>query len=623
MREDNRPSGCGYWKDPITNIRKQTSYKYRLIVKSVPIDIWENMVSKGWTRCGDLLYKSSYLETCCKLYQPRVNINNFKISNEQKKIMKRFRKFLSGEYEQNKIKVMEEKLKKEEKFKIDDGFLNRIEEKTKAYINSRLYLYTLRKYLLNANIIQTICNKVNDTKIRRNNNKKNNFDYSCDFIFIIKTLLFPKNKKDKNKNNNNNNNNNNNSISNSNVNINNYINNNNNNGINQINYIEDNNNKNQYKNLVNELYNNFVNFYKPVNEIITLNEETGHINFLIKDQEQYKNFLDIEKKINNSFENSFKKMNINENNIKNKKQNEGINKVKYNLEYFPEIVQDPEIYYPLKHTYTLELTDKIALIPTEERFLLYNKYQRAVHKENSTIQTYNLNWGISNLSRAKKVPIPYNFAQKTKHPEIYPKYYGTYNFIHRIDGKIIAVTLWDILPTSMESCYCYYDPDLSFLDLGVVTAIREIEYMKSFQNLIDKNFIYYSMGEMSLSCKKLKYKSNYCPMEIMDNYTGAYVLLTEELKKLLADNKCHLLSNSNNVPMSNFSEIEIEDKYWNLEVNVFGEKILFEDFLNLYLEGNDRYKNVLISAVRRFLQIIDKETYSKIEFYYDASVLNQ
>jgi len=623
MIEDNRPSGCGYCKDPITNIRKQTSYKYRLIVKSVPIDIWENMVSKGWTRCGDLLYKSSYLETCCKLYQPRVNINNFKISNEQKKIMKRFRKFLSGEYEQNKIKVMEEKLKKEEKFKIDDGFLNRIEEKTKAYINSRLYLYTLRKYLLNANIIQTICNKVNDTKIRRNNNKKNNFDYSCDFIFIIKTLLFPKNKKDKNKNNNNNNNNNNNSISNSNVNINNYINNNNNNGINQINYIEDNNNKNQYKNLVNELYNNFVNFYKPVNEIITLNEETGHINFLIKDQEQYKNFLDIEKKINNSFENSFKKMNINENNIKNKKQNEGINKVKYNLEYFPEIVQDPEIYYPLKHTYTLELTDKIALIPTEERFLLYNKYQRAVHKENSTIQTYNLNWGISNLSRAKKVPIPYNFAQKTKHPEIYPKYYGTYNFIHRIDGKIIAVTLWDILPTSMESCYCYYDPDLSFLDLGVVTAIREIEYMKSFQNLIDKNFIYYSMGEMSLSCKKLKYKSNYCPMEIMDNYTGAYVLLTEELKKLLADNKCHLLSNSNNVPMSNFSEIEIEDKYWNLEVNVFGEKILFEDFLNLYLEGNDRYKNVLISAVRRFLQIIDKETYSKIEFYYDASVLNQ
>ena len=610
MIEDNHPSGCGYCKDPITNVRKQTSYKYRVIANSVPIDIWENMVSKGWTRCGDLLYKSTYSKTCCKLYQPRVNINNFVISNEQKKIMKRFRKFLSGEYEQNKIKVMEEKQKKEEKFKIDDEFQNRIEEKTKAYINSRLYLYTLRKYLLNANIIQTICNKVNETKIRRNNNKKNNFDYSCDFIFIIKTILSPKNKKDKNKNNVNNNNNN------SNI--------NNNSGINQINFIEDNNNKNQYKNLMLELYNNFVNYYKPINEIISLNEETGHINFLIKDQDQYKSFLDIEKKIYNNFDNSFKNLKVNENNIKNKNKNEGnCNKVKYNLEYFPEIVQEPEIYYPLKHTYTLELTDKIGLSPTEERFLLYNKYQRAVHNENSTIQTYNLNWGISNLSRAKKVPIPYDISLKTKHPEIYPKYYGTYNLIHRIDGKIIAVTLWDILPTSMESCYCYYDPDLSFLDLGVVTAIREIEYMKSFQNLIDKNFMYYSMGEMSLSCKKLRYKSNYGPIEIMDNYTGAYVLLTEELKQILGDNKCHLLSNPNNVPFNNFSKIEIEDKYWNLEVNVFGDKILFEQFLNLYLEGNERYKNVLISTVRRFLQIIDKETYSKIEFYYDASVINQ
>ena len=625
MIEDNRPSGCGYCKDPITNIRKQTSYKYRVIVKSIPIDIWENMVSKGWTRCGDLIYKSSYLKTCCKLYQPRVNINNFKISNEQKKIMKRFRKYLSGEYEQNKIKTMENKIRKEEKFKIDDGFQNSIESKIKAYIMSKLYLNILKKYIFNGNELQTICNKVNDAKIRRNNNKKNNFDYSCDFIFIIKTILFPKNKKDKNKNNNSNNNNN----INFNNNFNNYINNNinandyinNNNGINQINFIEDNNNKNQYKNLVIELYNNFVSFYNPVNEIITLNEETGHINFKIKDQDQYKDFLDIEKKINNNFENSFKKLSVNENKNQNKKEGKN-NKVKYNLEYFQEIVPEPEIYYPLKHTYSLELTDKISLLPTEERFLLYNKYQRAVHNENSTIQTYNLNWGISNLSKAKKVPIPYDIAQKTKHPEIYPKYYGTYNLIHRIDGKIAAVTVWDILPSSMESIYCYYDPDLSFLDLGVFTAIREIEYMKSFQSLIDKNFMYYSMGEMSLSCKKLRYKSNYYPTEIMDNYTGAYVLLTEELKQKLADNKCYLLSNPNYAPMNNFSEIEIEDKYWNLEVNVFGEKILFEEFLNLYLEGNDRLKNVLISVIRRFLEIIDKETYSKIEFYYDASVYN-
>ena len=104
------------------------------------------------------------------------------------------------------------------------------------------------------------------------------------------------------------------------------------------------------------------------------------------------------------------------------------------------------------------------------------------------------------------------------------------------------MTVIDILPNYLESHYCYYDPDFSFLDLGVVTAIREIEYMKSFQELIDKNFMYYTMGEMSQSVTKLKYKGNYFPTEIMDNYTGIYVLLTEEIKKLISDNECHHLA---------------------------------------------------------------------------------
>ena len=104
MISDNSPSGCGYCKEKRTNIRPQTSYKYFLYLKSLPVDIYNELTKKGWTRCGDLLYKTNYEKTCCKLYQPRININNFKITKEQKKIMKRFRKFLSGEYEPNKQK---------------------------------------------------------------------------------------------------------------------------------------------------------------------------------------------------------------------------------------------------------------------------------------------------------------------------------------------------------------------------------------------------------------------------------------------------------------------------------------------------------------------------------------
>ena len=622
MIEDNRPSGCGYCKDKITNIRKQTSYKYRLILKSISVDFYEKMFKKGWTRCGDLVYKTSYEKTCCKLYQPRININNFKLTNEQTKIMKRFRKFLSGEYEQNKLKILEKN--KKDSIKAEDNYQNQIFLKVKDYINSKIYIDILKKYIQEEKDIDFILNKINnDTKIRRNTNKKYNFDYSCDLIFIIIKMINSKSKK---------------------------------NQINQIINVEDEKNKN--KDLIKILYNNFIQYYKPDNEIINFNEETGHINFQIKNQEEYKKYLNLiengEKNnqanqlnnnnnlyndinnlnnnidnpnnINNNINNNNKDIineekKLNNKSKKNKKKEEN-KKDKFIFDYFPEIVNEPEIYLPLKHTYTIELSDKISLSPTEERFLLYNKYQRAVHNENSTILTYNNNWGLSILEKNKIIPLPENLSQKTKHPELYPKYYGTYNLIHRIDGKIIAVTVIDLLPNSLESVYCYYDPDFSFLDLGVFTVIREIEYMKSFQNLIDKNMAYYSMGEMCQSCQKLKYKGNYIPTEIMDHYTGKYVLLTDEVKKLISDNKCHhLVENIESPEIKLFSDFEIEDKYWNLLINVFGEPVYIDDFFNLYVQ-NENYRNILSSCIRRFLEIIDADLYSNIEFYFDASVLN-
>ena len=622
MIDDNRPSGCGYCKDKITNIRKQTSYKYRLILKSISVDFYEKMFKKGWTRCGDLVYKTSYEKTCCKLYQPRVNINNFKLTNEQTKIMKRFRKFLSGAYEQNKLKILEKN--KKDSIKAEDNYQNQIFLKVKDYINSKIYIDILQKYIQEEKDINFILNKINnDTKIRRNTNKKYNFDYSCDLIFIIIKMINSISKK---------------------------------NQINQIINVEDEKNKN--KDLIKILYNNFIQYYKPDNEIINFNEETGHINFQIKNQEEYKKYLNLiengEKNnqanqlnnnnnlyndinnlnnnidnpnnINNNINNNNKDIineekKLNNKSKKNKKKEEN-KKDKFIFDYFPEIVNEPEIYLPLKHTYTIELSDKISLSPTEERFLLYNKYQRAVHNENSTILTYNNNWGLSILEKNKIIPLPENLSQKTKHPELYPKYYGTYNLIHRIDGKIIAVTVIDLLPNSLESVYCYYDPDFSFLDLGVFTVIREIEYMKSFQNLIDKNMAYYSMGEMCQSCQKLKYKGNYIPTEIMDHYTGKYVLLTDEVKKLIADNKCHhLVENIESPEIKLFSDFEIEDKYWNLLINVFGEPVYIDDFFNLYVQ-NENYRNILASCIKRFLEIIDADLYSNIEFYFDASVLN-
>ena len=584
--------GCGYCKHQSVQIKSRLKNEIMMKIKSIPLDIYQNLIEKGWSKSGTLIYKRNYEKSCCKIYQPRVNINNFKISKEQKKVMKKFRKYLSGEYEQNKFNklynnINDNDVKEKEKPKEEDEIQNKIDAKLREYIMSTNFLNILNKYLKNEDDINLIYEKLIYAKIRKNNNKKFNYDYSCDLIFIIKNVLTILKKK--------------NVIEENSINTNNI----NDKGVNEEN--------DEYKNFINEIYNDINNFYKSDDnyEDISFNEKTGHINFKMKNknivtQEIKKQEIKEHKKEN--------KTNLNQINIQKEKE-------KYNLEYFKEIVTEPEIYLPLKHIYTIELTDKIELERTEERYLLYQKYQLAVHKETTTVESYNNFIGVSPIIN-RYINLPPDLNTKTRHPELYPKHYGMHNLIHRIDGKIIAVTVIDILPNYFESLYCYYDPDFSFLDLGVVTAIREIEYAKSVQELINKNLTYYTMGEMSLSVKKLQYKSNYSPMEIMDPYTGIYVPLTEDIKKLLSDNECHfltLLGKNRDLVGKYFSQNEIDLFYYSIQISVFGEKILVEDFLKLYFEDDIRKQNIIRNNLRRFLDFIDMDTFARIEFYYDMN----
>ena len=76
-----------------------------------------------------------------------------------------------------------------------------------------------------------------------------------------------------------------------------------------------------------------------------------------------------------------------------------------------------------------------------------------VHKETEaefSKHDFDYSWGASNLKDNIGIKLPHDLASKTKHPELYPKKYGCYNLIHRIDGKIAAVSIIDILPTALS-----------------------------------------------------------------------------------------------------------------------------------------------------------------------------
>ena len=567
-KSDTKGHECGYCKNPDGSCSFGTS------IKTYPVEIYEKMMKDGWRRCGDYVYIPNIEKSCCKLYTCRLNVEDFKINKEQRKIMKRFRRYLSGEYELNKEKIKEKEEKKNDKeTKNEDKIKEKIELILKGYLEKKKYIEIIEKYI---KIDKSLFENIKETNVRQNTNKKLNFDYSFDYIFVINKIIEA--------------------------------------------YIKKNNMKFdnvQFLNL--ELLKDFKQNYKSENEELELFEKTGYINIIDKTKPEKMNLGN-----NNAKNNVIKKEKKDKNE---KKKNKGGEKKKeepekYTFDYFPEIINEPEIYLPLKHVYTCELTDKIKI--DDERLKVYQKYQTVIHKDppdEITRESYNRAWGESNLIDNIGIKLPNDLHKKVKYPEMYPKKYGTYNFIHRIDGKIVAVGIWDILPTSLSSVYLYYDTDYQFLDLGVFTAIREIEYMKSFHDLIDKNFKYYMMGFYCETVQKLRYKGFYEPTELLDRYTMNNVYL-KDVQDLIKDGKTHKLSNKPINPNYKYMKKDQIDKIVKELVIIFKdggyeEEIILDIFLKLYISM--KYYNRVINQVKRFLEIIPLDLYEKIKFIAEFS----
>ena len=569
---DNYGSECGYCK------KKGSSYSFGTVINSYPVDKYERMMKDGWRRCGNYVYIPNLEKSCCKIYTHRLNVEDFQINKEQKKVMKRFRKYLSGEYEQNLEKNKKKEEKKEEKKGGPevDKTLEKIEKILIEYIKQEKYIDIINKYI-NSFDKNNLIQKLNQTHVRKNTNKKFKFDYSIDFIFIIRKII--ESTVDKNK----------------------------------IKF-------NEYDKLETDLFNHFKSFYNPENEILELSLNTGHINIIdklktntdnIKTEKEIKNEIKIEQ---NKKEKKDKKMKIE------KKENKTEQKEKYTFDYFNEIVNEPEIYLPLKHVYTLELTDKIKM--NDEKYKVYKKYQKIVHKESDfeiSKQDYNDSWGLSNLVDNKGIKFPEDLAKKTKHPEIYPKKYGCYNLIHRIDGKIVAVGIIDILPNYLSSVYLYYDTDYQFLDLGVVTAILEIEYARSFHDLIDNNFKYYTLGFYSENVQKLRYKGFYHPSQILDRFTMNYVFL-KDVQNILKEGKHVPLSKEPKNPNYEFIKNDEINYYINSltirEETLFTKKILnMNDYINSL-----RNKEAFLAKFKRFIELIPKDLIKQFSFFAKFSL---
>ena len=73
--------------------------------------------------------------------------------------------------------------------------------------------------------------------------------------------------------------------------------------------------------------------------------------------------------------------------------------------------------------------------------------------------------------------------------------YGGFHHHYLLDGELIAVGVVDILPRCLSSVYLFYDPAFEHLNLGTVTAVKEIEWVK--EKLLPQwpQIKYYYMGQ--------------------------------------------------------------------------------------------------------------------------------
>ncbi|KAF0972441.1 hypothetical protein FDP41_009344 [Naegleria fowleri] len=162
-----------------------------------------------------------------------------------------------------------------------------------------------------------------------------------------------------------------------------------------------------------------------------------------------------------------------------------------------------------------------------EEYKVYQKYQKTIHKEETTEKGYERFLCKSSLL---------DMDTQSSSPEKPLKGYGTFHLQYRIDDQLVAVSVLDVLPTGLSSVYFFYDPDYSHLSLGVYSVLNEIEMLQK-ESIKFPQFKYMYLGFYIHSCKKMRYKGEYYPSELLCNETFTWVPLDKSLSSKLDQHK--------------------------------------------------------------------------------------
>lgn len=163
---------------------------------------------------------------------------------------------------------------------------------------------------------------------------------------------------------------------------------------------------------------------------------------------------------------------------------------------------------------------------TKEKHGVMLKYQTQVHKDPEW------RWSEASFKRF----LCNGLDRKVLKIKGKTKKLGSYHQCYRLDGKLVAVGVLDLLPHAVSSVYLFYDPEYQEWDWGKISALQEIALT------IQKGYEYYYMGYYIHSCPKMRYKGRYYPSHLLDPETLDWNLLDNETRTKLDSRKYVSLS---------------------------------------------------------------------------------
>ena len=70
------------------------AHRTAFVSTKLTITDYEELLDRGFTRCGTYIYKKDNQNSCCEVYAYKVDIDQFKMNKNQKKDLKRFFRYI-------------------------------------------------------------------------------------------------------------------------------------------------------------------------------------------------------------------------------------------------------------------------------------------------------------------------------------------------------------------------------------------------------------------------------------------------------------------------------------------------------------------------------------------------